>query len=513
MAKLRWIPLAAVTLLVLACEFDWREISPRSKPQVEEVLPWKNPELSKQNQDSIEQNVDSLGIQKKEEPVASYGKYAGFQQIFADVAEKVIPGVVSIYSMRKVEKQGRSLNQDFPFFFSPRSRPESRRESGLGSGVIISPMGYIMTNNHVILKADLIKIQLSDGREMEAEIVGTDSLSDLAIIRTKEKVNNLPTLELGDSDKLRIGEWVMAVGNPYGLSHTVTTGIISAKGRKTNLTTYENFLQTDAAINPGNSGGALVDLNGKLIGINTAILSRSGGYQGIGLAIPIQMARTIAEDLIENGEVTRGWLGVQIQDLDADLADALGLPDKKGALISDVQKNSPAEKGGLKRGDVILQVVGKQISDANDLMYQVALLKPGKQSSFTIWRDGKEFSLKIKLGKREESKVAQFQEQDANPELKLSFGMSLSNISPELQRRFRIPSKQVTGVLVISIEQGSSADKAGMKPGDVILEAKGKKITDLNDWDRLTEKLDKKAKLLLLVQRGGRSFYIALSGK
>ena len=308
----------------------------------------------------------------------SSGKYGSFQQVFADAAEGALPCVVSIRS----ESQGDEL--------------------GLGSGVIIDSNGTILTNNHVIEGADRIQIQLHDDREFDAEVLGADKPSDLAIVRIKNAHERFPSMALGNSDKLRVGEWVLAVGSPYGLSQTVTTGIISAKGRRnTGINSYENFLQTDAAINPGNSGGALINLRGELIGINTAIFSRSGGYQGIGFAIPINMAKKISADLIRDGSVTRGWLGVSIQPLQPEQAQELGIKDNKGVFVAGVLPGGPSDKAGIKADDVILRVGQNVIEDPGDLLNYVALQLPGTWVDVMLNRGGKILTFKTQVAKRD----------------------------------------------------------------------------------------------------------------
>ena len=322
----------------------------------------------------------------------SAGKYGDFQQIFADVAEASLSAVVSSRNEQGVESG------------------EFGEEGGLGSGVLIDSGGIILTNNHVIEGAARIRVQLYDDREFDAEILGADKPSDLAVIRIKNNKGPFAAMPLGDSEKLRIGEWVIAVGSPYGLSQTVTTGIISAKGRhNTGINSYENFLQTDAAINPGNSGGALLNLHGELVGINTAIFSRSGGYQGIGFAIPISMAKKISADLIRDGAVTRGWLGVSIQSLGSEAA--AGNSNHKGALVGGVIPGGPAEKAGIKRGDIIIRLGPKAISDANDLLNYIALQSPGSRMDVELNRNGKSLVLNAELTRRDENLMAKMRKQ------------------------------------------------------------------------------------------------------
>jgi len=316
----------------------------------------------------------------------------------------VRPVVVSVRTEQTLRGQEMGHNPWEEFFFGPapqrQPRPEFKQE-GLGSGVIVSAQGYILTNNHVVEGANKIVVTLFDKREFEAKIVGTDKESDLAVIRIEPGKEVLPVAFLGDSDKLRIGDWVMAVGNPFGLNHTVTQGIVSAKeisGR--GITQYENFIQTDAAINPGNSGGALVDMQGALVGINTAILSRTGGFQGIGFAIPINMARDIMRMLIDHGKVVRGFLGVSLQDLDPALSKALKLEGTQGALVAEVIADSPAEQAGVQAGDVVLELNGVGVVDVNTLRNRVALLPPGKSATLLIIRDGKRKNIEVKVSSR-----------------------------------------------------------------------------------------------------------------
>ncbi len=452
-----------------------------------------------------------------------------FQQVFADVAEKAIPAVVSIYSERNVaQPEGGSRYDDFLdngpfqyFFGQPESKqpnPHLRKETGLGSGVIISPSGYILTNNHVIEGADLIKVQLLDESEYMATIVGTDKPSDMAVIKIKAKDPKLPTLPLGNSERLRIGEWVIAVGNPYGLSHTVTTGIISAKGRKnTGINSYENFLQTDAAINPGNSGGALMNLSGELIGINTAIFSRSGGYQGIGFAIPIDMAKKITQDLIRDGEVTRGWLGVSIQPIEPDQLDALKLKDPgdgkafRGALVGGVVAGSPADKSGIKRGDVITKVGEQDIKDANDLLNRIALLIPNQDVEIWVLRDGLTLSFKTRIAKRDEKRLATTgggEESEASSVA--AVGLVVAGLNPGLKERFGLDKALTHGVVVTEVDPDGRAAAAKVREGDVILEINRISVKDAEGFRAALGQASKGNKMLILVNRKGNSFFLTL---
>ncbi len=438
------------------------------------------------------------------------GKYGDFQQIFADVAEAALPAVVSILSEKKVSGGESPFGEESPFnFFFGEPDTHPHQEEGMGSGVIIDSDGTILTNNHVIEGADRVRVQLYDNREFDAEILGADKPSDLAVIRVKGAKGAFAMMRLGDSDKLRVGEWVIAVGNPYGFSQTVTTGIISAKGRhNTGINSYENFLQTDAAINPGNSGGALLNLRGELVGINTAIFSRSGGYQGIGFAIPISMAKKISADLIREGSVTRGWLGVSIQSLEPGLADALGVKDRKGALVGGVVAGSPADKAGIKRGDVITRIDQKPIQDANDLLNYVALQLPGAWVEVGLNRDGKNLVFKAKIAKRDEKRMAGLQNEDETDLSRLSeMGLHLADLSAEARRQYDLDPAIVQGVVVTGVDPGSRASRAKLKEGDVLVEVNRTKILNLEQFQEMLDKDKRGNRILLLVNRGGATFF------
>jgi serine protease Do len=442
------------------------------------------------------------------------GKYGSFTQIFADVAADALPAVVSIYTEKDVVSQGYA--DPFEYFFgTPSPEQGPYRESGLGSGVIMSADGTILTNNHVIEGATRIRVQFHDGREVDAAVVGADAATDLAVVRVvpdkRKGATDLPAMPLGDSDLLRVGEWVIAVGSPYGLSHTVTTGIISATGRNnTGINSYENFLQTDAAINPGNSGGALMNLRGELVGINTAIFSRSGGYQGIGFAIPVNTARKIAADLIRDGEVTRGWLGVSIQPLDPALAEALGVSDQRGALVGGIIPGSPAEKAGIRRGDVITRIDDRMIPDPNTLLNHIALLAPGTWVEIALNRRGKELKVKARIVKREESDQARSgAEQGGGDPRVASLGLGLAAITPSLRRDYGIAAG-MAGALVTVVEENSRAAMAGLQEGDVIVEAARAKVRGPRDVQEAVKRAGKDGKILLVVSREGETFFTAL---
>ena len=457
-----------------------------------------------------EGSASTVQTQKKLPPLPP-GKYGEFTQIFADVAEGALPSVVSIYTETDVSASEGAVDP-FEGFGAPRGgEGGSHRESGLGSGVIISPDGTILTNNHVIEGATRIQVQLNDGTEYDAEVVGADPPSDLAVIRLKAAAASFSAMPLGDSERLRVGEWVVAVGSPYGLSQTVTTGIISAMGRhNTGINSYENFLQTDAAINPGNSGGALLNLRGELVGINTAIFSRSGGYQGIGFAIPISMARKISADLIRDGEVTRGWLGVSIQPLDPVLAEALGVKDKRGALVGGVIPGGPAEKAGIRRGDVITRIGGVEIRDANELLNHIALLVPGKWVEIGLIREGKPLVFKSKITRRDDRRVARLDEKKDEADARIAaLGLSLEDLSSQIRNDYGIASG-VTGVVVTAVDPDSRADEAGLQEGDVLAEVNRTRLRNTRELQDILRKVGKAGRILLLVNRGGETFFSAL---
>ncbi|PKO94332.1 MAG: 2-alkenal reductase [Betaproteobacteria bacterium HGW-Betaproteobacteria-10] len=320
---------------------------------------------------------------------------------YREAARAALPSVVHIYTTQQIKQQNHPLFDDpiFRHFFGDRPEGQPRRNSGLGSGVIVSPNGYILTNFHVVDAADDIQVSLNDGTTHKARVIGSDPESDLAILQIKAE--KLPIITFGQMDNLRVGDVVLAIGNPFGVGQTVTMGIVSALGRShLGINTFENFIQTDAAINPGNSGGALVDTHGNLVGINTAIYSRTGGNHGIGFAIPVSSARNIMEQIIQNGTVTRGWIGVEAQEITPELAESFGLPDVEGALIAGVVRSSPADRAGIRPGDVLLAVDGKAVKDPQIMLDLIAALKPEQQTGFRLRRDKKIIELKVQIGKR-----------------------------------------------------------------------------------------------------------------
>jgi serine protease Do len=433
------------------------------------------------------------------------------QVTIADIAERATPSVVNVASRRTVKDRGQQ-EEMFRFFFGPRGgEPEEREQRGLGSGVIYSKDGLVLTNNHVIEGADEITVQTVDGTDYDAEVVGTDEKSDVAVLRLKGAVKDLVPIRVGDSASLRVGDVVLAIGNPFGFSQTVTMGIVSAKGRsETGIVDYADFIQTDAAINPGNSGGALVNMQGELVGINTAIISRSGGYQGIGFAIPSKMAREIAEALVQHGRVVRGWLGIAIQDVDADLASAMGLPTADGVLVSDVEPGGPAAKGGLLRGDVILTVEGKKTNTSFQLRNLIAEAGANKKVSLAILRAGKPQTLSMLLGelKTDKDRPA-LANAPAGAQPEVAQGLQIEPISPNLRARLELPPNVKQGVVVTGVAPGSAAQSAGLVPGDVILELNERPIAGQRDFREAYEKTTGKG-ALALVYRQGRTRYVVL---
>lgn len=433
-----------------------------------------------------------------------------FRFAVADMVEKVMPVVVSIRTEAVARGPQMPLNPLEEFFFGPRApgqRQDAPRQQGLGSGVIVSADGFVLTNNHVIEGADNIILTLADRREFKAEVVGTDPQTDLAVIRIQNSPKDLPVAFLGISDSLRVGEWVVAIGNPFGLSHTVTTGVVSAKGvHNRGITSYENFIQTDAAINPGNSGGALYNLSGELVGINTAILSRTGGFQGIGFAIPIDLARIVLQDLIQHGRVSRGWLGVSIQDMDPALARAMKIDSLRGAVVNEVFKDSPAEKAGIKAGDVLISIEGRTLRDANDLRHSVALLRPGSTAEFSLIREGKVRKVRVTVAARDEAE--QVTESGAATGNERSLGIEVANLTDE-QRRQSGLKKEEGGVLVQSLTPDGPAARAGLRQGDIILRIDNKDVRNVASF-REAARLEGQGTQLFLVRRGNGRMFIAV---
>ena len=435
-------------------------------------------------------------------------------QGFEAVAKAVTPSVVTITS-EKLVKPANGPAQMFGndpffqhFFGMPNQHQQSFKERAMGSGVIVNSDGYILTNNHVVQGADELTVILSDGKHLKGEVVGTDPKSDLAVVRVDDK--GLPAMPFGDSDQARVGEWVLAVGSPFSenLQHTVTSGIISATGRSgMNLNDYEDFIQTDAAINPGNSGGALVDLDGELIGINTAIASRNGGSNGIGFAIPSNLAMDVMNDLITKGKVTRGWLGVSIQNVTPDLAAAMGLPNTDGVLVNSILDNGPAKDSDLQEGDVIVGLDGKEVKDSSELRFAVARANPGDRANLKVLRNGKEKSVTVKLGEYPENDQALTQNQGSSDENKL--GITVAPITPDMVQKYNLDS-DTRGLVITEVGSGSPAEDAGIQPGDVVVKVNRQKVSTLKDFQDALSGAAKDTPDLFLLNRGGNTFFVAL---
>jgi serine protease Do len=472
----------------------------------------------------------SLNVPVDEKPIT---RELGGRNSFAPVVQKVTPAVVKITTATRIHNTAYSgrgpgtqpgMDDLMRRFFGddfegqmPRHNfrgPRMPRQEGLGSGVVITKDGYILTNNHVVDGADEVKVALQDGREFTAKVMGRDPKSDVAIVKIDGK--DLPTIPVADSDKVEVGDVVLAIGNPFGIGQTVTTGIVSATGRGGAIgLDYEDFIQTDAAINPGNSGGALVDSQGRLIGINTAILSRSGGNQGIGFAIPSNLARDVAQSLVRDGRVTRGYLGVMIQDVNPALAKEFNLKDNTGALVSDITENSPAEKAGLKEGDVIVEFNGKKVTDSRHLKLEVARVQPGESVPLKVLRDGatkdlhvavKEMPGQERLAKGDRSD----NEKDDNGTLN---GVTVGDLDRQSRQQYELPAN-IKGVVVTDVAPDSAAAEAGLKPGDVIQEINRKSVKTAEEAVRMTEKsTDNKRTLLRVWSNGGSHFVVVDESK
>jgi serine protease Do len=439
--------------------------------------------------------------------LAQLGPYA-----VADTAEKVTPAVVNITTKRnrRVMPTGHNPLEQHPMFrefFGPGMQQPPQLEIGAGSGVVISSDGFIVTNNHVIEGADEIKVAFSDKREFKAKLIGTDKPSDVALIKIDAK--NLPALAFGDSNTLRLGEFVLAVGNPFGVGQTVTLGIVSAKSRtlKEPIVEYEDFIQTDAAINPGNSGGALVNLKGELVGINTAILTNGrtgGGNQGIGFAVPVAMVQPVLQQIKEHGRVRRGWLGIGIQDLTPELAKQMSIESTDGVLISDVMENGPGAKFDIKSGDIVVGVNGKSTKSSTQLRNAIALLGPGTKANLQIIREGKKKTIDVVLAEKKDEGGTN---EPKETEKELLSGVQLQELSSEVRDELRIPPR-MKGVVVAEIDPSSPAAESGLQPGDVITEVNRKPIAGIGDLRNM--KLDKQAQALLKVWRHGSSQFVAL---
>ncbi|MEO5332610.1 MAG: DegQ family serine endoprotease [Magnetococcus sp. YQC-5] len=399
------------------------------------------------------------------------------------------------------------LDEFFRRFFEQGPNNQPFHSRSLGSGVIIDEAGFILTNHHVVADADEIQVRLFDEREFTAKVVGRDAKSDLALIQIKAD-GKLPIASLGNSETAEVGSWVVAIGNPFGLEATVTVGIISAKGRSIGTGPYDNFLQTDAAINPGNSGGPLFNLQGDVIGINTAIVSRSGGNMGIGFAIPINMAKSIVKQLQTSGKVTRGWMGVRIQTVTKELAEALNLGALRGALVASVEPKSPAQAAGVEPGDVIVKFDGHEVGRMKELPAIVAETPINKKVPMEVVRNGASKTLEVVVSAMEDENVSA-NVQDKHKENNL-LGLTVQALTPEIRERLGVSSGDASGVVVAAVEHGGPAEQAGIQTGDVIQEINRKPIKNMNDFRSITAKLEPGQTLLLLLQRGGDPLFMAL---
>ena len=419
---------------------------------------------------------------------------------FVALAKRLKPEVVNISTIQTAEQP------DAPNPFGQRDRfsaPSPRgqfKQRSLGSGFIIEPDGLILTNFHVVDNAETITVRLLDGRELAGKVVGKDQKTDIALVKISAR--DLPVAPLADSDRLEVGEWVMAIGNPFGLDNTVTSGIVSAKDRQIGAGPYDHFIQTDASINPGNSGGPLVNLEGEVVGINTAIFSQSGGNIGIGFAIPINLVKDLLPQLKTGGKITRGWLGVSIQGITPDLAASLGLDQAKGALVSSVVQNSPADRAGIKAGDVIVGYAGKPINNANDLPFLVAGTPVGKTISLQVFRGNKETPVAVAIEKMKEEEVI------ASPTEKDDLGLTVEQITPDIAEDLGL--EQTHGVVITAVAPDGLGDEAGFQPGDIVREINRQPVRNLSDYRNIMASATQSKSILFLVQREDSTIFLAL---
>ncbi len=440
-----------------------------------------------------------------------------FETAFTDAAQRISPSVVSITSTRTVTATpfgGSNPFEEFfggqmPRFFGPQG-PREFRSRGLGSGVIVDSEGHILTNNHVVADADDLRVHLGDGQSKTATVVGTDPKTDLAVI--KIDAEDVQPATLAQTGEVRVGRWVLAVGSPYGLEQTVTAGIISASGRAgVGIADYEDLIQTDAAINRGNSGGPLINLKGEVVGINTAIISGSGGNQGIGFAIPVGMARMVMRSLIDKGEVVRGWLGVWIQSLTPDLAETFDYERDYGALVGDVVEDSPAEQAGLESGDIIMEFDGQRVEDASELRNRVAQTEPDRRVDVVIWRDGRQRTLEVEL-ERLPDEGDQVAGRPAEADNLEQLGVKFVDLTSELRDRLEL-SDDVRGAVVAAVAPMGPAAEAGLRVGDVVTQVQGMSVKDADDVKKLLKDVDLEAGVRLRVRSGDASRFVLLKSE
>ena len=428
---------------------------------------------------------------------------------FATLAKRVGPSVVNV-STTQVRKAAADvpspfdgddpMSQFWQRFFGGRIPRGSQRQMGLGSGFIIDRNGTILTNHHVVDGAQKISVTLSDGKSYDAKVLGKDQKTDIAVIKI-DAGQDLPAVTLGDSDRLDVGEWVMAIGNPFGLDHTVTSGIVSAKGRQIGAGPYDNFIQTDASINPGNSGGPLINLRGEVVGITTAIYSQSGGNIGIGFAIPTNSIKEVLPQLKDKGRVVRGYLGTTVQKITPEIADSLGVKQQRGALVADVVRGSPAERAGIKTGDIITEFNSKEVKDSTELPGLVARVAPGTGTSIKVLRDGKEMTLAITVGEMKDTEVAASGQQG-------ELGLAVQPVTPEVAQSLGLDRAE--GLVITEVKPGSAADDAGLREGDLITQINRRPVKNLADYNREMAQSKKGQSVLLLVRRGDASVFLAL---
>ena len=426
----------------------------------------------------------------------------------SSMVKRLSPSVVNISTtnVTRIEPFGSPYQDEyfrkfFDRFFSDQFPGREFRKKGLGSGFILSTDGYILTNNHVVRKAEEIEVILQSGDRYSAGIVGKDPKTDLALLKI-EAEKPLPAVRMGDSSALEIGDRVLAIGNPFGLGHTVTAGIVSAKGRALGIGQYDNFIQTDAAINPGNSGGPLFNFDGEVVGVNTAVIARG---QGLGFAIPISMAAVVVEQLKTHGRVVRAWLGVMIQDVTPEISEALGIDRREGGLISEVKEGSPADRSGVRRGDVVVSVNGEKIADASALARKLALLEPGVPTEFVVFRDGREKTYSIRLVEHPDNQKSG-EAEARRDDVERGLGIEVSDITQTIRNRLGI--KRSEGVVVVSVAPGSVASEKGIRAGDLVLEINGNSVRGLSDYRRILAESGERKTLLFLVERKGRTLYV-----
>ena len=431
---------------------------------------------------------------------------------FRVLAKRLTPAVVNISTTQTGGRQGQAhpspFGEDDPFsefwrrfFGDPGPRGGPFRQKSLGSGFVIDRQGFILTNNHVVENSEEIVVRLSDEREFKAEVVGRDAKTDIALIKIKTGAD-LPTVPLGNSRRLEVGEWVLAIGNPFGLEHSVTAGIVSAKGRQIGAGPYDNFIQTDASINPGNSGGPLINLSGEVVGINTAIFSRGGGNIGIGFAIPINLVKELLPQLKSKGKVTRGWLGVVIQRVTPEIGESLGMKKARGALVASVTRGGPAKKAGVKVGDVIVEYEGEAVRASSDLPILVARTVVGTQAGLKVLREGKEVELRVVIGELKEEEVL------ASARGREDLGLTVQRVTPQIAESLGLGRAE--GMVVTFVEPGSPGDESGLRRGDVILEIDRESIRSLSDYRRALSRIKKGKGTLFLVRRGQSTLFLAL---